>query len=100
MLNIKKDFPIFANNPDLVFLDSAASAQKPQYVIDAISYFVSHDYANIHRGNYSLSERSEDLYLASKAKVADFLHSSDNEIFYSYNASYGINIIAQSLKSS
>jgi selenocysteine lyase/cysteine desulfurase len=45
----KKDFPIFQNNPGLVFLDSAASTQKPQYVIDGVSNFVSNDYANIHR---------------------------------------------------
>jgi len=45
----KKDFPIFQNNPDLVFLDTGASSQKPQYVIDGVSEFISNSYANIHR---------------------------------------------------
>ncbi|MBU0627392.1 hypothetical protein KKH82_08525 [Patescibacteria group bacterium] len=45
----KKDFPIFNNNPGLVFLDSGASAQKPSMVIDGVSAFVANDYANIHR---------------------------------------------------
>ena len=49
---IKRDFPIFRNNPDVVFLDSAASAQKPQVVIDAMSSFYERDYANVHRGVY------------------------------------------------
>jgi len=49
MQNIKKDFPIFKNNPDLVFLDSTASTQKPQVVIDEMKRFLEEDYANIHR---------------------------------------------------
>lgn len=94
---VKKDFPIFKNNPWLIFLDSAASAQKPKYVIDAVSEFVATSYANIHRGDYSLSEKSENMYHASKEKVAQFLHVKASEIIYSYNATYAINLIAQSL---
>jgi len=93
----KKDFPIFANNPGLVFLDNGASTQKPQMVIDEVSEFVAHDYANIHRGMYSLSERSEELYYKSKEAVAGFIGCKPSEIIYTYNSTYGINLIAQSL---
>lgn len=94
---MKKDFPIFKNNPWLIFLDNAASSQKPQYVIDGVSEFVSHNYANIHRGMYSLSERSEEAYYHSKELVGELLNCKANEIIYSYNSTYGINLIAQSL---
>jgi cysteine desulfurase/selenocysteine lyase len=53
----------------MIFFDNAASVQKPQYVIDGVSEFVSHDYANIHRGMYSLSEKSEEMYHHSKELV-------------------------------
>jgi cysteine desulfurase / selenocysteine lyase len=70
MKSYKSDFPIFSHNPGLIYLDSAASSQKPAYVIDGISDFLQTSYANIHRGSYSLSEASEELYYASKGKVA------------------------------
>lgn len=94
---MKKDFPIFKNNPWLVFLDNAASSQKPQYVIDGVSEFVANDYANIHRGLYALSEKSEEAYHHSKELVGELLNCKASEIIYSYNATYGINLIAQSL---
>lgn len=93
----KNDFPIFGNNPWLVFLDNAASTQKPQYVIDGVSEFITHDYANIHRGRYSLSEKSEEAYYHSKELVGELLNCKASEIIYSYNSTYGINLIAQSL---
>lgn len=94
---MKKDFPIFANNPGLIFLDNGASTQKPQMVIDGVSEFVAHDYANIHRGMYSLSEKSEELYHKSKEAVAGFIGCKASEVIYTYNSTYGINLIAQSL---
>lgn len=94
---MKKDFPIFVNNPWLVFLDNAASTQKPRYVIDGVSDFVAHDYANIHRGMYSLSEKSEEAYHHSKELVGELINSKASEIIYSYNSTYAINLIAQSL---
>ncbi len=94
---LKNDFPIFENNPGLVFLDNAASTQKPQYVIDGVSEFVATDYANIHRGLYPLSERSEEAYHHSKQLVGELLNCKASEIIYSYNSTYGINLIAQSL---
>ena len=94
---IKKDFPIFKNNPWLVFLDNAASTQKPQYVIDGVSEFVASSYANIHRWLYSLSEKSEEAYHHSKELVGELLNCKASEIIYSYNSTYWINLIAQSL---
>lgn len=94
---IKNDFPIFENNSWLIFLDNAASTQKPQYVIDGVSEFVATDYANIHRGLYPLSERSEEAYHHSKKLVGELLNCKASEIIYSYNSTYGINLIAQSL---
>ncbi len=94
---MKKDFPIFKNNPWLIFLDNAASSQKPQYVIDGVSEFVANDYANIHRGMYPLSERSEEKYFYSKQLVGELLNAKSSEIIYTYNSTYGINLIAQSL---
>ena len=94
---LKSDFPIFKNNPWLVFLDSAASSQKPQYVIDGVSEFVASSYANIHRWLYSLSEKSEEAYHHSKELVGELLNCKASEIIYSYNSTYAINLIAQSL---
>ncbi len=90
MQTYKFDFPIFANNPWLVFLDSGASAQKPNYVIEKTSEFTAKYYANIHRGSYQLSEQSEEIYHKSKSKLASFLSAKNqsadsSEIFYSYN---------------
>ena len=96
-MDYKKDFPIFKNNTWLVFLDNGASTQKPQSVIDGVSDFVAHDYANIHRGLYDLSERSEAVYHASKEAVGRLLNCKPSEIFYTYNSTYGINILAWSL---
>ena len=93
----KKDFPIFANNSWLVFLDNAASTQKPQYVIDGVSEFVASSYANIHRWLYDLSEKSEEAYHHSKELVGELINCKASEVIYSYNSTYGINLIAQSL---
>ena len=70
MSNIKKDFPIFTTHPDLVYLDSTATAQKPSHVIDGVAEYLRSSYANIHRGSYDISEVSEKLYENSKKNVA------------------------------
>ncbi len=97
MQSYKKDFPIFETHPDLVYLDSASTAQKPRHVIDGISTFLSSSYSNIHRGAYSLSEQSEELYYASKDAVAKILNCSGDEIIYTYNSTYAYNMLAQTL---
>lgn len=95
-MNIKSQFPIFNSNPHLVYLDSASSTQKPQYVIDKTSDYISSSYANVWRGSYSLAEKSDDLYFKTKAKLWTLLAASPNEIIFSYNATYCINLLAQS----
>lgn len=100
-MNIRNDFPIFKNNPGLVFLDSTASSQKPSYVIDGIKKYLENDYSNIHRGMYSLAERSETLYEKSKKKVCEMLWGSDpREVIYTHNSNYALNLLALSLKRS
>ena len=96
----KKLFPIFDRHPDLVYLDNAASTQKPKSVIDWVSSFLVNDYANIHRGLYSLSEKSEELYYESKCKLAELVNCKPSEIIYSYNSTYCINLLAQALVNS
>ena len=96
-MNYKKDFPIFQNNPWLIYLDNGASTQKPKLVIDWVSDFVSNYYANIHRWSYDLSEKSEEFYFESKKKIGEFMNCKSSEIIYSYNSTYSINLIAQAL---
>ena len=96
----KKLFPIFDQHPEIVFLDSAASTQKPKAVIDGVSDFLKNDYANIHRGFYSLSEKSEELYYKSKCELAKLINSKPSEIIYSYNSTYCFNLLAQALVNS
>ena len=93
---VKQDFPIFRNNPDVVFLDSAASAQKPQVVIDAVSNFYERDYANVHRGVYGLSQRATDKFEGARETVRRFLNAkSAKEIVFVRGATEAINLVAQ-----
>ncbi len=93
---IKKQFPIFTNNPELVYLDSAATSQKPQIVIDAVSNFYQKYNANIHRGIYSLSQKATDMYEEVRNKAAKFVGSQNAlEIVFSQNTNTSINLIAQ-----
>ena len=93
----KKDFPIFLAHPELVFLDSASSAQKPKRVIDAISEYLSTNYANIHRGAYDLSMESSLLYEKAKKSVAQKLNARADEMVFTYNATYAFNLLARGL---
>jgi cysteine desulfurase/selenocysteine lyase len=97
---VRDDFPILSRkvyNRPLVYLDTAASAQKPQAVIDAMSQMMAEDYANIHRGVYYLSQRSTDAFEAARAKVAKFINAaSADEIVFTRNATESINLVAAS----
>ncbi|MBW7954631.1 aminotransferase class V-fold PLP-dependent enzyme [Candidatus Gracilibacteria bacterium] len=96
---MKKDFPIFKNNKDLIFLDSTSTTQKPSYVINGISEYLSNSYSNIHRGLYDIAINSEKIYFDSKQKVAEFLSGdSYKEIIYTYNSNYALNLISQTLR--
>ncbi len=96
---IRADFPILAElirNKPLVYLDNAASCQKPQAVIDSIVHVYSHDYANVHRGVHTLSVRSTDKFEDARTKVKDFINAaSDKEIIFVRGATEAINLVAQ-----
>jgi cysteine desulfurase/selenocysteine lyase len=97
---IRKDFPILSRTMrgrPLVYLDSAASAQKPRAVLDAITDLYSNHYANIHRGLYELSETATRLHEQARAKVQTLLHAAEpREIVFTRNATEAINLVAQS----
>lgn len=96
---MKKDFPIFQNNPDLIYLDTTASSQKPAYVIEWICKYLWNSYSNIHRWLYDIAIDSEELYFDSKKKVAEFLWWVDyKEVIYTYNSNYALNILAQTFR--
>jgi cysteine desulfurase/selenocysteine lyase len=94
---LRQEFPIFARNPGLVFLDTAASAQKPRTVIDGLAEYYRSDYANVHRGVYGLSARSTERFERARHAVARFLNAAcDSEIVFVRGATEGINLVAQS----
>ncbi len=97
---VRADFPILAtraNGRPLVYLDSAASSQKPRQVIDAVTRFYERDNANIHRGVYGLSVRATEAYDAARAAVARFLGAGHpHEIVFTRGTTEAINLVAQS----
>lgn len=97
---IRADFPILAkqvHGSALTFLDNGASAQKPRQVLDAMRRMYEEEYANVHRGAYSLSEAATAAYEASRETVRAFLNArSEREIVYTANATAAINLVARS----
>lgn len=97
---VRKDFPILATasrGKPLVFLDTAASSQKPQAVIDALSAFYASGYANIHRGLYQLSAEATRLFEGARIRVQEFIGAADaREIVFVRNATEAINLVAYS----
>ena len=94
------DFPCLhqtVHGRPLVYLDSATSAQKPQVVIDTLAGVLRHDYANIHRGVHTLSERATDLHEGAREKVRAFINAADRrEVVFTRGGTEGINLVAQS----
>ena len=94
------DFPALrqeVNGHPLVYLDSAASAQLPAAVIDAVTAYQQHDHANVHRGVHTLSHRATDAYEGARDKIKDFIHaSSRKEIVLTSGTTESINLVAQS----
>jgi cysteine desulfurase / selenocysteine lyase len=97
---IKRDFPILrecVNGRPLVWLDNAATTQKPQSVIDRLKYFYEHENSNVHRAAHELAARATDAYESAREKVRRFVNaSSTREIIFVRGATEGINLIAQS----
>ena len=97
---IRNDFPILSRHvygKPLVFLDSAASAQKPRAVIDAETRVYEEEYANVHRGVYYLSQAATEKFEASRARVRDFINApSDNDIVFTRGGTEAVNLVASS----
>ena len=97
---IKKDFPILqetVNGKPLIWLDNAATTQKPKLVIDRLSYFYEHENSNIHRAAHELAARATDAYEAAREKVRAFLNAaSTNEVVFVRGATEAINLVAKS----
>ncbi len=96
---IRADFPILAQkirNKPLIYLDNAASCQKPNQVIDCLSDFYRQDYSNIHRGVHTLSQRATDQYEQARDKVKNFINAaSEKEVIFVRGTTEAINLIAQ-----
>ncbi len=97
---IRADFPILerqVHGKPLIFLDSAASSQRPRQVIDAMDEYYRRSHANVHRGVYTLSEEATDLYEAARKKVVRFIGAkSSREVIWTRNATESINLVAYS----
>ena len=97
---LRRDFPILetriAGHP-LAYLDSAASAQKPEAVVRAMTRFIHSDYANVHRGIHALGERATEAYEQARSRVARFLNAeSAGEIVFTSGATAAVNLVAGS----
>ncbi|MCH1530700.1 MAG: cysteine desulfurase [Gammaproteobacteria bacterium] len=99
--NIREEFPILhqkINGEDLVYLDNAASTQKPKAVINAIKDYYENDHSNVHRGVHTLSVRATEAYEDAREKVSQFVNSPNkNQIIFTKGTTESINLIAGSL---
>lgn len=101
MLNpetLKKDFPIFEYNPGLVYLDSAATAQKPQSVLDAMETYYREYTANVARGLYPIAEMATLAVANTRKEIARFIESEIDSTIFVGSATHGINLVATGLR--
>jgi cysteine desulfurase / selenocysteine lyase len=95
-LNLKQDFPLLVSQPDLVYLDSTATAQKSQVVLNALNRFYTNHNANVHRGAYPLSVQATAAYEAARGQMARFIGAEEREIIFVRNATEALNLVAYS----
>ncbi|XBG80169.1 cysteine desulfurase [Enterococcus cecorum] len=97
---IRADFPVLdqiVNDEPLIYLDNAATTQKPQAVLDVLNHYYLHDNANVHRGVHTLAERATTEFEAARKKVQQFIHANSNkEIIFTKGTTDSLNIVAQS----
>jgi cysteine desulfurase/selenocysteine lyase len=97
---IRQDFPILSetiHGKPLVYLDNAASTQKPRAVLDSLRQVYEHDYANVHRGVHTLSQRATDLFEGAREKIRAFINARDTkEIIFVRGTTEAVNLVAQS----
>ena len=100
VIKIRQDFPILnetIHGRPLVYLDNAASTQKPKAVLDTLRHVYEHDYANVHRGVHTLSQRATDLFEGARKKVKDFINARKiEEIIFVRGTTEAVNLVAQS----
>lgn len=93
---MRDEFPIFKKHPEWIYLDSAATAHKPQCVIDALTKFYSEDYATVHRAIYRYSLHASEQYRETRLTAARFLNASPDEIIFTKGTTDALNLVAQS----
>lgn len=96
MKNFKTDFPLFSKHPQLVYLDSASTSQKPQIVVDSPAHTYTYANANVHRSIYTMGQVSTDEYEAVRNKVKNFIHAKQrDEIIFTSGTTESINLVAE-----
>ena len=93
---MKTLFPIFKSHPELVYLDSNATSQKPDVVIDAIERYYRSENANVHRGVYQLSENATRSFEESRIRIAAYMRAEPQEIIFTRGTTEAVNLVAQS----
>ncbi|MBW7933233.1 MAG: aminotransferase class V-fold PLP-dependent enzyme, partial [Gemmatimonadaceae bacterium] len=92
---VRADFPLLAANPSLVYLDSAATSQKPRAVLDAVRAYYETANANPHRGAYKLSGAATDVYHGARREIARFLGAADSDtLLFTRGTTEAINLLA------
>jgi cysteine desulfurase/selenocysteine lyase len=93
-LQLAEEFPVLRHRRPLFYLDSAATSQTPQAVIDAMTHYYTHTRASIHRGVYPLAVEATDLYEGARSQIAQWLGSTPEETIFTANATAAINLVA------
>jgi len=99
VMSLREQFPTlnqFVGEKPLVYLDSAATSQKPRTVLDALDHYYEHDNANVHRGIHELSRRATVAYETARARVAAFIGAEASELIFTRGSTEGINLVAGS----
>ena len=92
----RNDFPFLRNNPQLIYLDNAATTHKPQEVLSALTDFYTFSNAPVHRGIYTLAENATNLYEQARESVASFIGARSHEVVFTKGTTEGINFVASS----
>src|SRR4051795_943960 len=96
-LDVRADFPILSRQIDgkpIVYLDSAASAQKPEVVLDAMDRFYRSSYANVHRGVYTLAQEATELFAGARERIAAFVGGEAQTAVFTRNGTESLNMVA------
>jgi len=96
-MNFRSDFALFQQQPELVYLDSASSCQVPEAVVGAMSDYLRGQHANVHRGNYRLSQEATERYELARQRLADFLATTAQQVVMTHGTTDGLNRLAAGL---